>query len=312
MVAGAFAQRFGLEQGSRGPDGNPALVMTLRARSFHRTDHRKTCPAPCNSRTSKTQNVEYSALSSIAPDTIPVDEASKRTFSLTYRGFAHKTPSLTCSTLDQIVSEFLGTNAQLVFKCENFQKVGAFKFRGATNSIKSLLGQYEGTGKKPIVITHSSGNHAQALALAAREQGVTCHVVMPNNAPSVKKAAVRGYGALVTECEPTLQAREDTTAEVTKRLLAEDSNAVVEFISPYDDPRVIAGQGTLALELLEQAEELGKPLDVLITPVGGGGMLSGCAVAAKGTKPTIRVIGAEPEGQKITFFHILVNSKTHH
>ncbi|KAG8946882.1 hypothetical protein FRC04_011309 [Tulasnella sp. 424] len=220
-----------------------------------------------------------------------VEDARKRIL-----GFAHKTPALTSSTLDRMVSEKLGVEAHLVFKCENFQKVGAFKFRGATNSIKSLLAEYEGTGKKPVVITHSSGNHAQALALAAREQGVTCHVIMPNNAPSVKKAAVRGYGAIVTECEPTLQAREDTTAQVTDQLVAQDPNTVVEFISPYNDVRVIAGQGTLALEVLEQAEELGKPLDVLITPVGGGGMLSGCAVAAKGSKPTIRVIGAEPKG----------------
>ncbi|KAG9012623.1 hypothetical protein FRB90_006566 [Tulasnella sp. 427] len=115
------------------------------------------------------------------------------------QGFAHKTPALTSSTLDRKVSDALLLNAYLVFKCENFQKVGAFKFRGATNAIKSLLATYEGTGKKPVVITHSSGNHAQALALAAREQGVTCHVIMPNNAPSVKKVAVRGYGAIVTE-----------------------------------------------------------------------------------------------------------------
>ncbi|KAG9046171.1 hypothetical protein FS837_004926 [Tulasnella sp. UAMH 9824] len=219
-----------------------------------------------------------------------VEDARKR-----IQGFAHKTPALTSSTLDGMVSKQLGVNAHLIFKCENFQKVGAFKFRGATNSIKSLLAEYEGTGKKPVVITHSSGNHAQALALAAREQGVTCHVIMPNNAPSVKKAAVQGYGGIVTECEPTLQAREDTTAQVTQQLIAQDSNTVVEFISPYNDVRVIAGQGTLALEVLEQAEELGKPLDVLITPVGGGGMLSGCAVATKGSKPAIRVIGAEPK-----------------
>lgn len=190
---------------------------------------------------------------------------------------------------------------KLLFKCENYQKAGAFKFRGATNAIRSLLSSTT-TGPGPrkdeiVVITHSSGNHAQALALAARQQGVTCHVVMPSNAPLVKKAAVRGYGAIVTECVPTLEAREETVAALTQKFEASEPNRKVVFVSPYDDPLVIAGQGTAALELIEQANGLtGRGLDVLITPVGGGGLLSGCAVAAKGTDPSTFVIGAEPKG----------------
>lgn len=231
------------------------------------------------------------------------------------RSFVHYTPVVTSNTADTIASQH-GYSVNLIFKCENLQKVGAFKFRGATNAIKSLLeAENRGGSKKfegadslsdgpvapqTVVITHSSGNHAQAMALAARLQGVVCHVVMPSNAPSVKKEAVRGYDAIVTECEPTLQAREDTVTGIIGGLQQDNATSgrpvKVEFISPYDDVRVIAGQGTMALELFEQAEELGKPLDVVITPVGGGGMLSGVAVAAKGTSPTAYVIGAEPAG----------------
>lgn len=196
----------------------------------------------------------------------------------------------------------------LIFKCENFQKVGAFKFRGATNSIRSLLEDKCINKNNLVVITHSSGNHAQALALAAQMNGVVCHVVMPNNAPQVKKDAVRGYGAIVTECTPTLQAREETVEEIRKGLSELDPNVSVEFISPYDDVRVISGQGTLALELIEQAGELGKPIDVLLAPVGGGGMLSGCATAVKGVNPTIKVYAAEPEGALVSLLEASVMS----
>lgn len=202
---------------------------------------------------------------------------------------------------------------KVLMKCENLQKVGgkyihsqihsvvlpelpktAFKIRGATNAVVSLLEDLksEEEKKRLSVITHSSGNHAQALALASQELGVSCQVVMPSNSASVKKSAVRGYGATVTECVPTLQAREDGVKEIMDRMRSEGQDIVV--IPPYDDVRIIAGQGTLALEFIEQAKESGDELDVLITPVGGGGMLSGCAIAAKGIDSGIWVVGAEP------------------
>ncbi|KAH8115697.1 serine racemase [Phellopilus nigrolimitatus] len=188
-----------------------------------------------------------------------------------------------------------GIHLNLLMKCENLQKVGAFKIRGATNAILSLTGSQESDGGNPnlTVITHSSGNHAQALAYASRALGVSCQVVMPSNSASVKKDAMRGYGATVTECVPTLQAREDGTNEIINNYRREGKK--IELVPPYDDVHIIAGQGTLVLEMVEQAKEKGRPLDVLITPVGGGGMLSGCAVAAKGIDPGIWVIGAEPE-----------------
>jgi threonine dehydratase len=165
-------------------------------------------------------------------------------------------------------------------KCENLQKVGAFKFRGACNAVFSLTDEEAARG----VATHSSGNHAQALALAAKLRGIPAYIVMPENAPAVKKAAVAGYGGQITFCEPTLEARETTTAQVVEK-----TGATV--IHPYNDYRVIAGQGTAALELLEEVPDL----DVIIAPVGGGGLLSGTAIAAKGLSPNIRVIAAEPE-----------------
>jgi len=190
------------------------------------------------------------------------------------RPYAHHTPVLTCASLDQRVG------AQVFMKCENLQKVGAFKFRGACNAVFSLTDEEAARG----VATHSSGNHAQAVALAARLRGIPAYIVMPENAPAVKKAAVAGYGGQITFCKPTLEARETTTAQVMEK-----TGATV--IHPYNDYRVIAGQGTAALELLEEIPDL----DVIITPVGGGGLLSGTAIAAKGISPTIRVIAAEPE-----------------
>jgi threonine dehydratase len=190
------------------------------------------------------------------------------------RPYAHRTPVLTCTSLDQQVG------AQVFMKCENLQKVGAFKFRGACNAVFSLTDEEAARG----VATHSSGNHAQALALAAKLRGIPAYIVMPENAPAVKKAAVAGYGGQITFCKPTLQARETTTAQVVEK-----TGAIV--IHPYNDYRVIAGQGTAALELLEEVSDL----EVIIAPVGGGGLLSGTAIAAKGLSPNIRVIAAEPE-----------------
>ncbi len=189
--------------------------------------------------------------------------------------YAHRTPVLTCGSLDKVV------DAKVFFKCENFQKVGAFKFRGACNAVFSLSEREAAKG----VATHSSGNHAQALALAARMRGIPAYIVMPRTAPSVKKAGVIGYGGQVTLCDPTLEARESTLAEVVARTGA-------TIVHPYNDERVIAGQGTAAMELLEEVPDL----DVIMTPVGGGGLLSGTAIAAAELKAGIRVIAGEPEG----------------
>ena len=188
--------------------------------------------------------------------------------------YAHRTPVLTNESLNQQVG------AQVFLKCENLQKVGAFKFRGACNAVYSLSDAEAARG----VCTHSSGNHAAALALAARMRGIPAYIVMPNNAPSVKKNAVAGYGGLITFCEPTLEARESTLDRI--RL---DTGATV--VHPYNDERVITGQGTAALELLEDIPDL----DVIITPVGGGGLLSGTSIAATEIKKGIRVIAGEPE-----------------
>jgi threonine dehydratase len=190
------------------------------------------------------------------------------------RPYAHRTPVLTNESLDHHV------DAHVYLKCENFQKVGAFKFRGACNAVFSLTEKEAQRG----VSTHSSGNHAQALALAARLRGIDSYIVMPDNAPGVKKAAVAGYGGKITFCEPTLQAREATLANVVEGTRS-------EVIHPYNDERVIAGQGTAALELLEEVPDL----DIIIAPVGGGGLLSGTAIAATELKQGIRVIGGEPE-----------------
>lgn len=188
--------------------------------------------------------------------------------------YAHRTPILTNESLNQKVG------ARVFLKCENLQKVGAFKFRGASNAVYSLTDAEAARG----VCTHSSGNHAQALALAARMRGIPAYIVMPDNAPSVKKNAVAGYGGLITFCEPTLEARESTMEGIRR-----ETGATV--VHPYNDERVIAGQGTAALELLEDVPDL----DVIIAPVGGGGLLSGTAIAALEIKKGIRVIAGEPE-----------------
>ena len=187
-------------------------------------------------------------------------------------GRSHQTSVLTCSALDSM------TGASLFFKCENFQKTGAFKFRGATNAVELL------TEPKRGVATHSSGNHGAALAAAAKAKGIPAHIVVPENAATVKLAAVKHYGGRVVLCEPTLEARETTL----KRVVEETGSA---FVPPFDHPHIIAGQGTAALELLEEVDGL----DAVITPVGGGGLVSGTGIAIKGLSPKVEVFAAEPE-----------------
>jgi threonine dehydratase len=187
----------------------------------------------------------------------------------------HRTPVLASATLDALCG------AQLFFKCENFQKIGAFKARGATNAVFALTDAEAANG----VATHSSGNHAAALARAARLRGISAHIVMPSNAPKTKIESVRRNGGIIVFCEPTLVAREAACAKI----IAETG---ARLVHPFDDYAVMAGQGTATLELLEQAAEL----DLIIVPVGGGGLLCGTAVAAKGARPGIRVIAAEPAG----------------
>jgi threonine dehydratase len=190
------------------------------------------------------------------------------------RPHAHRTPIMTCESLNQ------QTGSRVYMKCENFQKVGAFKFRGACNAVLSLSEDQARFG----VATHSSGNHAQAIALAAQIRGIPAYIVMPDNASDVKKAAVAGYGGQITYCKPSLDARERTL----KQIQAETG---AFFIHPFDNEPVIAGQGTAALEFIEDVPDM----NVLITPVGGGGLLSGSAIAAKGLAPALRVVAAEPE-----------------
>lgn len=191
------------------------------------------------------------------------------------RPHVHVTPVMTCEAINAL------TGADLFFKCENLQKVGAFKARGATNAVFALTDKQAARG----VATHSSGNHAAALALAARLRGVPAYIVMPSNAPAVKRAAVEGYGAEIFTCEPTLAARESKLEEVLAKTSA-------SFIHPYDNPFVIAGQGTAALELLDTVPSL----DAIMVPVGGGGLLSGTALATTTMHPTTDVWGAEPSG----------------
>lgn len=189
--------------------------------------------------------------------------------------FVHKTPVLRSTFFDDL------TDSNLFFKCENFQKVGAFKYRGATNAALQLSDQQREKG----VIAHSSGNHAQALALAAKTQGIKAHIVMPSNAPNVKSAAVAGYGAEITFCEPTLAARENTVASLIHKFGYTE-------IHPFDNDHIIAGQATVAMELLEEVPEL----DIIITPVGGGGLLSGTALAAHYFGNATKVYAGEPKG----------------
>ncbi|KAI8518365.1 hypothetical protein Bbelb_043820 [Branchiostoma belcheri] len=197
----------------------------------------------------------------------------------TVRPFIHRTPVMTCSHLNQL------SNKNLYFKCENLQKTGSFKFRGACNAVSKVVASNQNsTDRELSVVTHSSGNHAQAVSLAAQLQGVTAHIIMPSNSPAVKKEAVRSYGGQIVECEPTEQSRVDTADQV-----AEKTGATM--VHPNQSPDVMAGQGTMVFEILEQVERV----DAIVVPVGGGGMLSGVAVAAKELCPHAKIYAAEPK-----------------
>jgi threonine dehydratase len=204
---------------------------------------------------------------------MPVDLAAIRAAHERIRPYVHRTPVLTSARLDA------AAGAKLFFKCENFQKVGAFKARGAANAVFSLTDDEARHG----VATHSSGNHAAALARAAQLRRIPAHIVMPSNSSAVKVRAVEGYGARIVFCEPTQTARESTCAQV----LAETG---ATMIHPFEDERVIAGQGTVAIELLEQI----AGLDLVLCPVGGGGLLAGTAIATRRLSPSTKIIAAEP------------------
>ncbi len=187
--------------------------------------------------------------------------------------YIHYTPVLTSQFLNEL------TGAELFFKCENFQKAGAFKVRGACNAVFGLPDNMLEKG----VATHSSGNHALSLSYAAGRRGIPCHVVMPRTAPQAKKDAVRGYGGIITECEPSTSSREEVFAKV-------EAETGAEFVHPYNDPRVIAGQATCSAELIEQVEGL----DAVVAPIGGGGMISGTCLTLSNLAPSIRIYAAEP------------------
>ena len=191
------------------------------------------------------------------------------------KGVGHRTPILTSQTLDEMAGR------KLFFKCENFQKVGAFKLRGGWNAVSMLSDEEAAKG----VCTHSSGNHAQAVAFSAMKRGIASYIVMPNNVPDVKLDAVKGYGANIILCEPTLEARETTLDEITKKTGA-------QVVHPFNNPNVIAGQGTAALEMIE---DLGT-LDAMIAPIGGGGLMSGTCITTRSLLPETKLFGAEPAG----------------
>lgn len=196
------------------------------------------------------------------------------------KNFIHRTPVMTSTNINNLL------NAELFFKCENFQKVGAFKMRGASNAVLSLSNEELKNG----VATHSSGNHAAALAKAAKIFGINSYIVMPENAPQIKKNAVKAYGGEIVYCEPTLESREKTLAEVVKK-----TNAV--FIHPYNNDKIIEGQATCAKEIFEDY----KDIDFVIAPVGGGGLISGTALASHYFSPSTKVIAAEPKGADDAF-----------
>jgi threonine dehydratase len=198
-----------------------------------------------------------------------VEEAHAR-----IRPYIHETPVLTSSYFNEV------TGAELFFKCENFQKAGAFKVRGASNAVFGLDDEVAAKG----VATHSSGNHALSLSYAAGRRGIPCTVVMPRTAPEAKKAAVRGYGGKIVECEPSTSSREATFAEVVAETGA-------EFVHPYNDPRVICGQATCSKEMMAQVEGL----DAVIAPIGGGGMISGTCLTLSNIAPHVEIYAAEPE-----------------
>lgn len=209
------------------------------------------------------------------PDFADVEQAHQ-----IIESYIHRTPVFSSSGINKI------TGGSIYFKCDNFQKVGAFKFRGACNAVFFLKMEDAVRG----VATHSSGNHAAALALAAQMRGIRAHIVMPQTSPEVKKKAVASYGADITFCEPTLEAREDTLAEVIK------NTGAIE-IHPYNNFHVIAGQGTAVKELIEDEGEF----DLIMAPVGGGGLISGTAISVKHLLPSCKVIAAEPTGADDAF-----------
>lgn len=194
------------------------------------------------------------------------------------RPYIHRTPVLTSGYLNQLAG------CELFFKCENFQKAGAFKVRGASNAVFGLSDAQAAKG----VATHSSGNHALSLSYAAGRRGIPCHVVMPRTAPQAKKDAVRGYGGIITECEPSTSSREEVFAKV-------HAETGADFVHPYNDPRVIAGQGTCSRELLEQMADMGGNPDFVVAPIGGGGMISGTCLTLSNLAPEVKIIAAEPE-----------------
>jgi len=194
--------------------------------------------------------------------------------SLRISSYIHKTPVLSSTYINSVCG------CRIFFKCENFQKVGAFKARGALNAVLKLSEDEAIRG----VATHSSGNHAAALAMAASIRNIPAYIVMPSNAPNIKVKAVKSYGGKITFCEPTLLAREEGLNQVIEHTGA-------KFIPPYDHPDIISGQGTAAKEFLEEVPSL----DVMMAPVGGGGLLSGTAISAKSLNPKIKVIAGEPE-----------------
>ncbi|MDX9845985.1 MAG: pyridoxal-phosphate dependent enzyme [Tenuifilaceae bacterium] len=198
----------------------------------------------------------------------------------TVRRFAHRTPVLTSQSINKILG------CEVFFKCENFQKVGAFKFRGASNAAFNLPDSLAQSG----VCTHSSGNHAAALALAAAIRGIPAYIVMPSNAPAIKRKAVEGYGAIITTCEPTQADRERTLEDVRAKTGA-------TFIHPYENFDVICGQGTAALELLEDVDNL----NTILTPVGGGGLFSGTLIYSKESFPKLKVYAGEPQNADDAF-----------
>jgi threonine dehydratase len=191
----------------------------------------------------------------------------------------HDTPVLTSSYLNEL------TGAELFFKCENFQKAGAFKVRGASNAVFGLSDEAAAKG----VCTHSSGNHALSLSYAAGRRGIPCHVVMPRTAPQAKKDAVRGYGGIITECEPSTTSREEVFAQV-------QASTGGDFVHPYNDPRVIAGQATCSFEFIGKMKaDYGGPLDMMVAPIGGGGMISGTCLTLSHIAPKVQIIASEPE-----------------
>jgi threonine dehydratase len=207
-------------------------------------------------------------VSALAPGFEEVQAAARR-----IAGRVHRTPVLTSRTIDR------RTGAQVFFKCENFQRTGAFKFRGALNALDRLGPQERSRG----VLAYSSGNHAQAVALAAAQLGMAALIVMPCNAPRVKLEATRGYGAEVVLYDPQREEREAVASSIARE-------RGLTLVPPFDHPDIIAGQGTAALELFEQA----GPLDHLFVPCGGGGLISGCALAAHALSPGCKVVGVEP------------------